>query len=212
MAIPMKDGLIFFLFSGSPRRKAMLENLKLGPVYVRPSNIIEKRLEHESAKEYVARNSELKLNQGMAQNTPEWKAHQGPVLAIGADTVVANGSAIFEKPDDRASAFHMLHSLSESQHQVWSGVTCQVWQNGILEKKIQFAVKTDVKFIKLSESMIDHYLSLNEWQDKAGGYGIQGFAGNFVDGIEGSYSNVVGFPMAQFIANCDVDLFQKDGR
>ena len=189
----------FILYSGSPRRKELLENLKLGPVSVKIASVEEKHLSSESAQDYVKRNSNLKLEAGKNSYSDFLKEHAKNSVQIAADTVVSMKDLVLEKPQDKNHATDMLQQLSGKVHEVWSGVAFEHYQSESRVNSEVFAVCSRVKFIDLSSQMIDHYLSLNEWQDKAGGYGIQGFAGNFVEQVEGSYSSIVGLPIAQIL-------------
>ncbi|MPQ47365.1 septum formation protein Maf [Marinifilum sp. N1E240] len=112
-------------------------------------------------------------------------------LVITADTIVCIDDWILGKPKDRNDAVKMLRALSGRAHQVISGV-CLMSK----EKKVSFATTTNVHFKILSEEEINYYIDNYKPFDKAGAYGIQewiGFIG--IDGIEGSYFNVVGLPI-----------------
>jgi septum formation protein len=112
-------------------------------------------------------------------------------LVITADTIVCVDDWILGKPKDREDAVKMLNALSNRSHQVISGV-CLMSK----KKKVSFSTVTNVHFKALSEEEIDYYIDNYQPFDKAGAYGIQewiGFIG--IDGIEGSYFNVVGLPI-----------------
>ncbi|WP_320019708.1 Maf-like protein [Labilibaculum manganireducens] len=112
-------------------------------------------------------------------------------LVITADTIVCVDDWILGKPKDRDDAVKMLNALSDRSHQVISGV-CLMSK----DKKISFSTTTNVHFKALSDEEIDYYIDNYKPFDKAGAYGIQewiGFIG--IDGIEGSYFNVVGLPV-----------------
>ena len=111
---------------------------------------------------------------------------------ISADTVVFIDGKILGKPKNAESAKEMLSTLSGRTHTVFTGVFINSPNGTAL-----FADKTEVEFNVLSDSDIADYIATGEPFDKAGAYGIQGRGGMFVDRIEGSYSNVVGLPMAQ---------------
>ena len=111
---------------------------------------------------------------------------------IGADTVVAIDGAILGKPADENDARNMLKRLSNKVHSVFTGVTII---KGKKEKS--FFVETKVKFLALTDEMIEAYIKTGEPFDKAGAYGIQGFGCLLVEKIDGDYFNVVGLPVSK---------------
>ena len=113
-------------------------------------------------------------------------------LVLGADTVVVLDDKILGKPKDREDAFNMLKSLSGRVHSVFTGV-CAIG-SGV---SLTFAEETKVEFMPLTDHEIYTYIDTNEPYDKAGAYGIQGFASKFIRGIEGDYFNVVGLPISR---------------
>lgn len=120
----------------------------------------------------------------------------GDVLVIGADTVVAFQDSILGKPADVCMARDMLERLQGNTHQVYTGVTLFLRQDGVETEK-SFFEKTEVVFYPMSEQEIDAYVRTGEPMDKAGAYGIQGRSAVFVEKIDGDYSNVVGLPLAR---------------
>jgi len=111
---------------------------------------------------------------------------------LGADTIVFLEGRILGKPKDKEDAFSMLRALSGRTHEVYSGIALLHEGDSLL---VTDSTKTKVKFSELSNEEINTYLDMDEWQDKAGAYGIQGFAGRFIEGIEGDYYNVMGLPL-----------------
>lgn len=111
-------------------------------------------------------------------------------VVLGCDTVVAIDGKILGKPKDEQDARNMLEMLSNNVHSVYSGL-CLIKGDKVLTN----FCKTDVYFDKLSQKDIDWYINQNEWEDKAGSYGIQGKASVFVKRIDGDYFNVVGLPV-----------------
>ena len=109
---------------------------------------------------------------------------------LGADTVVAFNGEVLGKPRDEAHAKEMLTSMSDGTQEVYTGV-CIISRG----EKICFFEKTYVSFRSLSEKEIDDYIATGESLDKAGAYGIQGGAGEFVNRVSGDYFNVIGLPM-----------------
>ena len=119
-------------------------------------------------------------------------ARRPGAVVIGADTVVVLRGVRLGKPQDRTEAVSMLRRLHGRSHEVWTGIA--VVKDG---EKRTAAECARVRFMRLTESEIDCYVATGEPLDKAGGYGIQGVAAQFVRGIEGDYSTVVGLPLAR---------------
>ena len=113
-------------------------------------------------------------------------------LVLGADTVVALDCEVFGKPDDRNEARRMLENLSGREHTVITGVALVD-----LENKIEYVDHevTRVRMGHYDSAMIEAYLDTEEPMDKAGAYGIQGYGGILVEGIEGCFFNVMGLPL-----------------
>ena len=111
-----------------------------------------------------------------------------------ADTTVSLDGKLFGKPCDREEAVEILRQLSGKTHQVLTAVS--VAFQGQIETRLS---TTTVDFVELSDERIRRYALTNEAHDKAGAYGIQGYAGSFVKRIEGSYSGVVGLPLAETV-------------
>ena len=175
------------LASASPRRRELLD--KIGVVFeVCPS----------SAKEVMTSS----LPQEVVQDLSRCKGQEvfektsGDVLVIGADTVVAFQDSILGKPADESMARDMLRRLQGRRHQVYTGVTLFIRQDGAKIQK-SFYEKTEVVFYPMSEEEIDAYVKTKEPMDKAGAYGIQGRSAVFVEKIDGDYNNVVGLPLAR---------------
>lgn len=114
-------------------------------------------------------------------------------VVIGSDTVVVLDSKVLGKPKDEADAVKMLESLSGRTHEVYTGV-CVAYGGEIHS----FFECTRVKFCELDSAQINEYVATKEPMDKAGAYGIQGKGCVLVEGIEGDYFNVVGFPVSRF--------------
>ena len=113
-------------------------------------------------------------------------------IVIGSDTVVAFDGKVLGKPKDEADAFRMLKMLSGKAHAVYTGVCFAYIENNVYRADVR-AEKTDVYFEELSNEWIAEYIRGGSPMDKAGAYGIQD--GGLVQRIEGSYTNVVGFPI-----------------
>ncbi|WP_461630192.1 Maf-like protein [Labilibaculum euxinus] len=171
------------LASQSPRRHQMLK--ELGLIFeIRTKEVEEIYPEGLIPDQIPVYLAELKAKAFGA----DFKSNE---LVITADTIVCVDDWILGKPNDRDDAVKMLNALSGRSHQVISGV-CLMSK----DKKISFSTTTNVHFKALSEEEIDYYIDNYKPFDKAGAYGIQewiGFIG--IDGIEGSYFNVVGLPI-----------------
>ncbi|KKT76869.1 MAG: hypothetical protein UW70_C0010G0011 [Candidatus Peregrinibacteria bacterium GW2011_GWA2_44_7] len=167
----------------SPRRRELLASLGVS-FEVDPPRADETPRPDETPSDLTQRLA-LEKAQEVAQR------HRS-ALILAADTVVSLQGAILGKPSDSTHARSMLRQLSGQTHLVFTGFAL------LDAKKKQFhieSVETRVTFHPLSDEVIERYLETEESLDKAGAYGIQGFAGQFVKTIQGSYSNVVGLPL-----------------
>lgn len=179
----MKNKPPLILASASANRLELLTRSSIKPDSIANANIDEIRLKGESAKQLV-----LRLAQAKAATVA---ATQPNAFILAADTTISVGRRILEKPENEAEARQFLELLSGRRHRVWGGIAL-ITPEG---KCITRAICTSVAFKRLSASEITNYLASNEWQNKAGGYGIQGLAGCFVTLINGSYSNIVGISL-----------------
>lgn len=183
------------LGSASPRRKELLAALGF-QFRVEKPDVEEKRQAGERPEDYVARNARLKT-EAVAERL------QGPHLVICADTIVAIGEQVYEKPNDPAHAIAMLRELTGRSHTVWTGLS--VAMTGSKPRVVTRLVKTTVTLRPTSEAAIKAYVATGEPLDKAGSYAIQGQGGYMVERIDGSYSNVVGLPLHELI-----DVLEND--
>lgn len=171
------------LASASPRRAELLRQIGLS-FRVRPADIDETPGTGESARHYVER---LARGKALAVQATEPNA-----IVIGSDTSVVLAGEILGKPRDSQDAAGMLRQLSGATHQVMTAVA--VASTNACESRVAV---TDVRFRRLSDQEIDAYVASEEPMDKAGGYGIQGRGGIFVEELRGSYSAVVGLPLQE---------------
>ena len=182
------------LASGSPRRRELLSGAGVR-FAVRPADIDETPLPDESPTTYVRRLSAEKAAASM-----ESPLASRADMVLAADTTVEAGGQILEKPSDVDDAYRMLRLLSGRKHLVHTGVTVSVPLAGA-RRSSTIVVTTTVTFADLEDAAIDWYLdtgdAAQEWQDKAGAYGIQGRAGAFVTRVDGSVTNVIGLPLAE---------------
>jgi len=174
----------FVLASASPRRRELLTAIGLAFDVV-PSHVPEVRAEHESAQEYVARLSRDKAAEIAKSHPSRW--------IIAADTTVLLGDELLEKPADADDAKRMLRAIAGNTHYVYTGVTVQNVDAGYRDTQVE---ESRVRMTPMGEREIDWYVASGEPLDKAGAYGVQGRAAMFIDAIEGSYTNVVGLPLA----------------
>ena len=128
------------------------------------------------------------------------KKTEGATVVLGADTIVAHNGRILGKPADAEDAKRMIRSFAGDTHEVFTGVTVVVRDADGTVKKNSFPVRTGVRVRAMSEAEIDWYVATKEPLDKAGAYGIQGKFAPFIEGIDGDYYNVVGFPIAAVIS------------
>jgi septum formation protein len=170
------------LASASPRRRELLAAAGL-VVHVDPVDVDEELQADEPPEDYVARVAAAKAAAGR-------RRHPDAVV-IGADTTVVIDGEILGKPVDDDDARRMLTRLSGQRHDVLTGVA--VMGGDRTATRVE---RTAVWFAALSASEVAWYVASGEPRDKAGGYAIQGLAGRFIPRIEGSYSNVVGLPVA----------------
>ena len=174
------------LGSASPRRQALLAQIGLRPDAIIPPVIDETPLKGELPRAYCARIARAK--------TLAIAAAPGDMV-LCADTTVALGRRILGKPDDKAQATQFLLALGGRRHQVITAIALkygdQIWTREVVSQ---------VKMKRLSELELKGYLDSNEWQGKAGGYAIQGMAEAFIPWISGSFSAIVGLPVAETAA------------
>ncbi len=173
------------LASASPRRRELLQQLGV-PHLCDPAEIDESPLPGEAPGIYVQRMASEKA----ARVARRYPGEEQAVLA--ADTIVVVDEDMLGKPRDHFDGLAMLAKLSGRSHCVYTAVCLQQGSSVSLE-----LVETRVEFIQLTRELCEAYLATDEPWDKAGAYAIQGLAGAFVRGIQGSYSNVVGLPLCE---------------
>jgi septum formation protein len=208
------------LASGSPRRSQLLSTTALN-FSIMSVDIDETPDDNELPTAYIQRmvatktkaaieqlNKQLAADDSSVKNKTAMTAR--PFVILTADTigVLADAKSVLVKPIDRDHAYSMWQKMSDDTHQVWTAVQAtQVQLAGSAEShylKIigqqQIIECTDVTFVLLTPAMMADYWDSGEPSDKAGGYGIQGLAAAWVSRINGSYTNVVGLPLAQTVA------------
>lgn len=178
------DKLRLILASGSPRRKQLLGYFNF-PFEIITADI-EEHSDHESPYDQACDISEQK-----GRAVLETLEDKSNCLIISSDTMVVLNNKIYGKPGNRDTAKEMLLELSGQTHEVITSVTF-LDEKGIA---FNFYDKTKVTFEKIDLDLLEDYLDTEDSLDKAGAYGIQGASLTFISRLEGSYSNVVGFPL-----------------
>jgi septum formation protein len=187
----LKQRLI--LASGSPRRLDLLAQAGITPDRLLPMDLDEtpRRAEHPRSLARRLAQDKAEAAFQVVRTDPAWAGS----YILAADTVVAVGRRILGKPEYLEEASSSLHLLSGRSHWVYTGI-CLITPQSTTRIKV---VETKVRFKRLSSIELKSYLASGEWRGKAGGYGIQGFAGTFIQKLTGSYTAVVGLPLAETV-------------
>ena len=175
------------LASGSPRRKELLLQIGIVPEII--VSHVEEKITSDVPAEVVMSLAEQKAVD-VAKYMPEGK------VILGSDTVVAADGKILGKPKNHEEAYEMIRSLVGRSHQVYTGV-CIV-KKGAADGKdtvVSFYDETDVQVSGMTEAEIREYADSEEPMDKAGAYAVQGFFARYIEGLRGSYANVMGLPV-----------------
>ena len=177
------------LASASPRRRELLA--QAGFVFeVEAADLDETQRVGEEAAAYVRRLAEEKARAVFARRSGEGLA----LIVLGADTSVVFDGHVLGKPIDARDAERMLRMLSGRVHRVLTGVVAAT-RAGVVSD----VVTTEVTFLAIAEGELAAYCATGEPLDKAGAYGIQGYAARWVPRIEGCYFNVMGLPIARVV-------------
>ena len=170
------------LGSASPRRLMLLEQIGIHPDLVLPSGVDESPHLGELPRAYAGR---------VAAEKAQALANKYKGIILSGDTVVACGKRILPKAKNVDIANACLRLLSGRQHSVYGGITV-ISPDGQIFTRV---ICSKVKFCRLSSMDLDNCIAAGDWQDKAGGYAIQGFAARYIRFINGSYSNIVGLSL-----------------
>lgn len=176
--------MTLILASASPRRRELLGRAGLRPT-CDPADVDETPRPGEDPRALAVRLAETKARATAARWPDAW--------VLGADTVVMLDGQSLGKPEDGAEARAMLATLAGRTHAVVTAV-CVVAPGGAAHA---LACLTEVDVRALTPRELDGYVASGEWRGKAGGYAVQGIGNAFVSAIRGSYSNVVGLPLAE---------------
>jgi septum formation protein len=179
------------LASQSPRRRQILEAAGL-KFLVQPGSADEKSGHSKDVASIVMQNALVKAQEVVARAPAE-------SVVLGADTVVVLDEEILGKPVDEEDARRMLRALSGRSHAVVTGMALVSARHG----ERRSCVRTEIRFRTLTSPDIESYLKSGEPFDKAGAYGIQGLASLFISKIDGSYTNVMGLPIEQFLRDLE---------
>ena len=174
------------LGSGSPRRRELLAQIGVVADDIRPPDINEDPLKNELPRPYCQR---IAYEKAMAVEA------DADDIVLCADTTVALGRRIMGKPRDAGAAAAFLLALAGRRHQVITAVAIRrgdrLWRRDVVSA---------VRMKRLSDDELNTYLASNDWRGKAGGYAIQGPAGAFIPWISGSFSAIMGLPVAETAA------------
>lgn len=175
------------LASGSPRRKELLLQIGIVPEII--VSHVEEKITSDVPAEVVMSLAEQKAVD-VAKEMPE------ETVILGSDTVVAADGKILGKPKSHEEAYEMIRRLAGRSHQVYTGV-CLVKKGpeGEADTVVSFYDETDVNVSPMTEKEIREYADSEEPMDKAGSYAVQGFFARYIDGLKGSYANVMGLPV-----------------
>jgi septum formation protein len=174
------------LASGSPRRRQLLAEAGVQFEIVE-SGVDELMREAEAGRDFALR---MACEKALAVSLRRPRA-----LVLGADTVVEINAEILGKPQDPEEARSMLCKLSGRVHRVYTGFALA--RGGRVAESA--GVLSEVRFRELSDAEIDRYIATDEPYDKAGGYAVQGEAGNFIAAVQGSIANVMGLPIDEVL-------------
>jgi septum formation protein len=184
---------MLILASSSPRRSQLLEQAGL-TFTVEAAEIDEQLQPGEAPAKYVQRLA-LEKAQAVWERRRNEDDASDPIIVLGADTAVVCDGVVLGKPVDQSDARRMLEQLAGRTHQVLTGIAAVSRSGMVSEVEI-----TQVFFDLIDEEELVHYLMSGEPMDKAGAYGIQGYAARWIPRIEGCYFNVMGLPLARTMA------------
>ena len=175
--------MTFILGSGSPRRKELLAQIGVVADEIRAPDIDETPQKAELPRPYCARMAREKV--AAVQAGPD-------DIVLCADTTVSVGRRILGKPENAEEAAGFLRLMSGRRHKVITAVAVKrgdkLWERDVV---------STVRMKRLSDAELAAYLATGDWQGKAGGYGIQGPAGALIPWISGSFTGIVGLPLAE---------------
>lgn len=197
------DKFSLILGSQSPRRKELLSWLNI-PFQILTADLDE--ISEESQPEHIAMNLASQKAQAVFSKTQQMKS---PFI-VSSDTIVVLNQKIYNKPKDKEEARLILSELSDNTHEVITGVSfLYVDPQSKKTREHLFFDKTQVTFNEITPDLMEAYLATGDSLDKAGAYGIQGPSLTFISRINGSYSNVVGFPLDKVVSEMAIVLGER---
>lgn len=176
------------LASKSPRRREFLERLGIDFEII-PA---------ENPEDMTAFKNIKKLSKSLGEQKAQevFDKTQGNRIVIGSDSMVYVKGKLYGKPKSEEEGRQMLKSLSGNWHKVLTSLCVIIEKNG--EKKVYSKVSViKVKFMKLTDSMINAYLATGDYKDKAGSYGVQSISSKFIESVNGDYAAIVGLPFCE---------------
>ena len=192
----MKNKLI--LASASPRRVELLAQIGVVPDAIIPADIDETLKKGELPRAFALRLAQEKAQKIAADNSG--------AIVLAADSVVAAGRQVLDKPLDEKDAERIIRILSGRRHIIYGGI-CVIDAEGKIRTRL---CETSASFRRLSDSEVSTFIASREWEGKAGGYAIQGLAATFLKFISGSHSNIVGLSLYDTAAMLKAAGYKKD--
>lgn len=195
--------LHLILASASPRRKELLGHLNI------PFEVIALSVpEHSDATDPVRHSRDIAEVKGKSVVNKLLRERAGKdFFIVSADTIVVHNGKIYNKPADRNEARKFLSELAGRTHSVFTAVSLSLISAGKVHTH-SFADESRVTFDPIPDVLMERYLDTGDSLDKAGAYGIQGPSLTFISKVDGSYSNVVGFPLSRFVHESENFLSQ----
>jgi septum formation protein len=194
MSVPISASAPLVLGSASPRRRDILAGLGI-PIRIAPANVVENELPGEAPLAYLERIVGEKLRGA----EPALREGPGSALLV-ADTIVVLGDSVLQKPEDTVDAVRLLTRLAGRTHRVFTRYAV-LRAGSALEPVAARTVESSVTLRAASKDELEGYARTGEGLDKAGAYAIQGVGAFLVERIEGSYTNVVGLPACEVVAD-----------
>jgi len=192
------------LASSSPSRLALLKQINVVPDIICPADIDEARLKKEKPDAMAMRLARLKAEKVSAEYPED--------LVIGADTVSVVSNTMLRKTYEREQARKNLIEISGRRHRLYTSLCVIVKDRNI---KIERTILSKLKFKKFSEAELEEYLDSEQWKGCSGSYAIEGLAAKYVTWISGSFSNILGLPVAELhkiLSGIDINIKGYNGQ
>ncbi len=176
------------LASSSPRRSDLLTQIGFPPDIIDAPDIDETPRKKERPDDFA-------LRMGVEKAGTIAAKHDDAII-IAADTLVALGTRIIGKAENREQAFRDLSLMSGRAHRVYTGLSV-IRKSGGKTQTSNRLVCTKVKFKRMTADEINWYIDRNEWQGKSGSFTLMGIGAGFIESISGSHTNVIGLPLCE---------------